>query len=365
MTRALRLAKNGRYTTDPNPCVGCVLVRDGRIVGEGWHRRAGEPHAERNALAQAGTAACGATAYVTLEPCCHHGRTPPCIEALIAAGVVRVVCAMVDPNPLVAGQGLAMLQQAGIETETGVLEVEARELNPGFIKRMEQGRPYVHCKLAASLDGRTAMANGESQWISSEAARRDVQRLRAASSAILTGIGTVLSDDPSLNVRLTADDLPGMKPRDPIRQPLRVVVDSHWRLPLNARMLGLSGMTLVVGVDDAPARMDALEAAGAQVYRCPQQAGRVDLEALMIELAHRGINTILLETGATLAGAMLTAGLVDEIILYLAPHLMGDAAQGLFHLPMVTTMAERMPMKIIDVRQVGSDLRIRLHSVQT
>ena len=212
MARAIQLAELGRYTTDPNPRVGCVLIRDGETVGEGWHRRAGGPHAERNALALAGEAARGATAYVTLEPCCHHGRTPPCTDALIAAGVTRVVCAMVDPNPLVAGKGLTRLRDAGIEAESGVLEAESRALNPGFVKRMEQGRPFVRCKLAASLDGRTAMANGESKWISSDASRRDVQRLRARSSAILTGIGTVLADDPSLNVRLAASDLSGMEP---------------------------------------------------------------------------------------------------------------------------------------------------------
>jgi diaminohydroxyphosphoribosylaminopyrimidine deaminase/5-amino-6-(5-phosphoribosylamino)uracil reductase len=365
MAEAIRIARRGRYTVDPNPCVGCLLVRAGLTVGKGWHNRAGEPHAERHALAQAGNAARGATAYVTLEPCCHHGRTPPCTDALIAAGVARVVCAMPDPNPLVAGQGLAILRQAGITVETGMLESEARALNPGFIKRMEQGRPYVRCKLAASLDGRTAMPNGESRWISSESSRRDVQRLRAASSAILTGIGTVLADDPSLNVRLSTDDLPEMMPGDPIRQPLRVILDSHWRMPLDARMLGLPGATLVVGLDDAPERMDAIEAAGAQIYRCPQQAGQVDLNALMVELAHRDMNDILLETGATLAGAMLTAGLVDELILYLAPHLMGDAARGLFHLPGVTTMAERIPLEIIETRQIGPDLRIRLCFVQT
>ncbi|TCT24085.1 bifunctional diaminohydroxyphosphoribosylaminopyrimidine deaminase/5-amino-6-(5-phosphoribosylamino)uracil reductase RibD [Thiobaca trueperi] len=359
MACALRLAELGRYTTDPNPRVGSVLVRNGNIVGEGWHRRAGEPHAERNALAQAGELARGATAYVTLEPCCHQGRTPPCTDALIAAGVARVICAMIDPNPLVAGKGIARLRQAGIEVETGVLESEAHALNPGFIQRMERGRPFVRCKLAASLDGRTAMPDGESKWISSEASRRDVQRLRAGSSAILTGIGTVLVDDPGLNVRLAASDLPGMEPSDPIRQPLRVVVDSQWRMPLKARMLALPGATLVVGVADAPERMAALKAAGAEVLRAPARDGRVDLTALMVILAQRGINEILLETGATLAGAALAAGLVDEIVLYLAPHLMGDAARGLFHLPAMATMTDRIALELLDVRCVGPDLRIR------
>lgn len=358
MAQAIRLAERGRYTTDPNPRVGCVLMRAGVIVGAGWHRRAGEPHAERLALAAAGEQARGATAYVTLEPCCHQGRTPPCTEALIAAGVARVVCAMTDPNPLVAGKGIASLRQAGIEVETSVLESEARALNPGFIQRMERGRPYVRCKLAASLDGRTAMATGESKWISSDASRRDVQRLRAGSSAILTGIGTVLADDPSLNVRLAASDLPGMEPGDLVRQPLRVVVDSQWRMPLDAQMPSLPGETLIVGIADDPRRIAALAAAGARTYHCPQQDGRVDLTALLAELARRGVNELLLETGATLAGAALAAGVIDELILYLAPHLMGDGAQGLFHLPGLNAMADRVPLDIIDARRIGADLRI-------
>lgn len=364
MARAIRLAEQGRCTTDPNPRVGCVLVRDGRVVGEGWHRRAGEPHAERNALRQASDAARGATAYVTLEPCCHHGRTPPCTEALIAAGVTRVVCAMVDPNPLVAGQGLALLRAAGIDAASGLLEAESRALNPGFVKRMEQGLPYVRCKLAASLDGRTAMPDGESKWISSAEARRDVQHLRAASSAILTGVDTVLADDPSLNVRLTAAELQALEPGSRVRQPLRVVVDGRWRMPTKARMLGLFGATLVAGVAVAPERESALVAAGAQVWRAPDRAGRVDLRALMAELAARGCNEVLLESGPRLAGAMLAEGLVDELVIYLAPHLMGDAARGLFHLPAVTAMADRIALDLLEVRRIGPDIRIRAVPVQ-
>ncbi len=359
MARAIRLAECGHYTTDPNPRVGCVLVREGVVVGEGWHRRAGEPHAERHALAEAGERAHGATAYVTLEPCCHQGRTPPCTDALIEARVARVLCAMSDPNPLVAGKGLEALERAGVACETGVLEAEARALNPGFIKRMEESLPYVRCKLAASLDGRTAMADGESKWISSEPSRLEVQRLRAGSSAILTGIGTVLADDPGLNVRLAPSDLPGMDALGPVRQPLRVVVDSHWRLPREARMLRLPGETLVAGVVDAPQRIAALESAGARVHLCPQWKGRVDLAALMGELARRGINEVLLEAGATLSGAMLAAGLIDEIVLYLAPHLMGDGGRGLFHLPAVTKMADRQSLELLDVCRIGPDLRIR------
>ena len=358
MARAVQLAELGRFTTDPNPRVGCLIVRDGHIVGEGWHRRAGEPHAERHALIEAGERARGATAYVTLEPCCHQGRTPPCTDGLLEAGVARVVCAMVDPNPLVAGRGLRLLAEAGVAVETGLLEAEARALNPGFIKRMERGRPYVRCKLAASLDGRTAMASGESQWITGEAARRDVQRLRAGSSAILTGIGTLLADDPSLNVRLDADDLPGLRPGEAIRQPLRVVLDSLWRTPAIARILTLPGTTLIVGAVDDLGRMAKLKGAGAEVFLCPGDSGQVDLAALMSELARREINEVLLETGPTLAGAAVSEGLVDEILIYLAPHLMGDAGRGLFSLPGIERMRDRIPLAIVDVRAVGRDLRI-------
>ncbi|MBK1656107.1 bifunctional diaminohydroxyphosphoribosylaminopyrimidine deaminase/5-amino-6-(5-phosphoribosylamino)uracil reductase RibD [Allochromatium vinosum] len=359
MARAIGLAERGRYTTDPNPRVGCVLVRDGQVVGEGWHRRAGEPHAEPLALAQAGERARDATVYVTLEPCSHHGRTPPCAEALIAAGVARVVCAMVDPNPRVAGRGVERLRQAGISVEIGCLESEARALNPGFVKRHEQGRPYVRCKLAASLDGRTALATGESKWITSEAARRDVQRWRAGSSAIVTGLGTVLGDDPSLNVRLTAAELSGMAADDPVRQPCRVVVDSYWRTPPSARLLGLPGRTLIAGIGPHDTAAAALEAAGAELIRLPEQAGRVDLAALMAELAQREVNEVLLEAGSTLSGAAVRAGLVDEILLYQAPCLMGQAAKGLFDLPGIDTMLDRVGLEILEVRSIGRDLRIR------
>lgn len=359
MARAIRLAERGRYTTDPNPRVGCVLVRDGQVVGEGWHRRAGEPHAEPLALAAAGEHALGATVYVTLEPCSHHGRTPPCAEALVEAGVTRVVCAMVDPNPRVAGRGIERLRQAGIVVEVGCLESEARALNPGFIKRHEQGRPYVRCKLGASLDGRTALATGESKWITAEAARRDVQRWRARSSAIVTGLGTVLGDDPSLNVRLTAVELPGMAADEPVRQPWRIVVDSYWRTPPESRMLGLPGRTLIAGIGPINETATALEAAGAELIRLPELGGRVDLAALMAELARREINEVLLEAGSTLSGAAVRAGLVDEILLYQAPCLMGQAAKGLFDLPGIDTMADRVALEILEVRRIGVDLRIR------
>jgi len=359
MARALRLAARGLYTTEPNPRVGCVLVRDGEIVGEGWHRRAGEAHAERNALADAGHRSLNATAYVTLEPCCHFGKTPPCTDALLVSGVTRVVVATEDPNPLVAGRGLEFLRSRGVQVESGVLSDQARALNPGFFKRMTEGLPYVRCKLAASLDGRTAMAGGESKWITSDAARRDVQLLRARSSAIVTGIGTLLADDPSMNVRLKPEEWSGCWPGEPLRQPLRVVVDSRLRTPPEARMLSLAGRTLIACTDQDAAHAARLESAGANVYVCPEGGGRVDLESLFRYLARQEINEVLIEAGPTLAGAALQAGLVDELMIYLAPHLMGDDAQGLFRLPGLERMLDRIPVTFEDVRMVGSDIRIR------
>jgi len=356
MARALGLARRGRYTTDPNPRVGCVLVHNGEIIGEGWHRRAGEPHAERIALANAGERAAGATAYVTLEPCCHHGRTPPCTQGLIEAGVSRVVAAMVDPNPLVAGKGLAQLSAAGIRVASGLLEDDARALNPGFIKRMQGYGPYVRLKLAMSLDGRIAMANGESQWITGEAARVDVQRLRAGSSVVLTGIGTVLADDPAMNVRLDPTAL-GLDSDLSIRQPLRAVMDSNARMPVNAKMLGLPGRTLVYVGDQADAK--GLREAGVWVERLPRDtSGRLPWRAVLQSLAQHEVNEVLLECGATLAGSALQAGVVDELIVYMAPHLMGDAARGLVHLPGIEHLGQRIALRCIDVRAVGEDLRL-------
>ncbi len=359
MARAIRLARNGLYTTHPNPRVGCVLVNGGDIVGEGYHRRAGEPHAEPNALAAAGDRARGATAYVTLEPCCHHGRTPPCTEGLIEAGVCRVVAAMEDPNPLVAGQGLERLREAGVEVACGLLQQEAEALNPGFIKRMRDGLPYVRCKLAMSLDGRTAMASGESKWITGEDARRDVQRLRARSSAIVTGIGTVLADDPSMNVRLGREDLPGLPPELEPQQPLRVVLDSQLQISPEARMLTLPGITVIICCADRdPVKRSLLEAAGAQVVRRPAGSDCIDLRSVFEYLATQEINEILLEAGPTLAGAALSEGLVDELVIYVAPHLMGDGGRGLFHLPGLEKMQDRIGLEITDMRSLGSDLRI-------
>ncbi|MEJ2481478.1 MAG: bifunctional diaminohydroxyphosphoribosylaminopyrimidine deaminase/5-amino-6-(5-phosphoribosylamino)uracil reductase RibD, partial [Acidihalobacter sp.] len=313
MARALQLARRGLYTTHPNPRVGCVVVRDGEVVGEGWHERTGEPHAEVHALRAAGEGARGAIAYVTLEPCSHYGRTPPCSDALLEAGVARVVVAMRDPNPRVAGQGLARLAAAGVETASGLMEAEARALNPGFISRMERGRPWVRVKSAMSLDGRTAMASGESQWITGAEARADVQRWRAQADAVLTGSGTVLGDDPSLNVRLAAADL-GIE--GDVRQPLRVVLDTKLSTPPGARMFGLPGKVLLFAAEGAVARRGALEASGAEICEVPADESGLDLEAMLRELGAREINEVHVEAGARLSGALITAGLVDELVLY-------------------------------------------------
>lgn len=348
MARALRLAQRGLYSTSPNPRVGCVIVRDGQVVGEGWHQRAGEPHAEVLALRQAGGAARGATVYVTLEPCSHHGRTPPCANALIDAGVGRVVAAMRDPNPQVAGRGIELLTLAGIRVEVGLMEEAARELNIGFVSRMTRGRPWVRLKTAASLDGKTALLNGQSKWITGEAARADVHRWRARACAILTGVGTVLADDPQMNVR--GVDTP--------RQPLKVVVDSRLDTPPGARIL--AGGALVVAAEAAAERRDALESAGAQVLLLPGEDGRVDLRALLERLAHRGINELHVEAGAALNGALLSAGLVDEWLAYFAPTVLGHHARGLFDMPALTDMAARLSMTLRDARQLGGDLRLIL-----
>ncbi len=347
MARALQLAAQGLNTTTPNPRVGCVLVKGNKVVDEGWHVRAGEPHAEVHALRAAGKNARGATAYVTLEPCSHHGRTPPCAEALIEAGVVRVVCAMQDPNPRVAGQGIARLRAAGIAVESGLMETSARELNVGFVSRMTRGLPWVRSKIAASLDGRTALANGTSQWITGEAARQDVQHWRARSCAVLTGVGTVLADDPQLNVREIAVG----------RQPLRVVLDSALRMSPAARMLQ-GGQTLIYTVSADTLKRDVLTVRGAEVVVLPDAAGQVDLPTVLRDLARRGINEVLVEAGKTLNGALLRAGLVDELVLYLAPQLLGDAARGLADLGELTQLDQRVALAWQDVRHVGGDLRI-------
>ncbi len=352
MALALQLAERGLYTTSPNPRVGCVLVKEGKLLGEGWHERAGAPHAEVHALRGAGAAARGAAAYVTLEPCSHHGRTPPCADALIAAGVARVVIAMQDPNPLVAGQGIARLSAAGIEVEFGLLEAAARELNIGFVSRMTHGMPWLRSKIAMSLDGHTALANGASQWITGAAARRDGHCWRARSCAVLTGIGTVLADDAQLTVREV----------ETTRQPQRVVLDSALRMPLTARILEKGNVLLYTATQDAQ-KIAALQQAGAQVVVLTNAQGQVDLAACLRDLAARGCNEVLVEAGSTLNGALLQAGLIDELVVYLAPQLLGDMARGMAQLGELTKLEQRVELAWQDVRNVGRDLRIvaRVH----
>ncbi|GAB2180045.1 bifunctional diaminohydroxyphosphoribosylaminopyrimidine deaminase/5-amino-6-(5-phosphoribosylamino)uracil reductase RibD [Denitratisoma sp. agr-D3] len=347
MALALRLAERGLNTTTPNPRVGCVLVREGRVVGEGWHEKAGGPHAEVHALQNAGELACGATAYVTLEPCSHFGRTPPCADALIGAGVARVVAAMTDPNPQVAGRGLEKLRVAGIATASGLMQAEAEALNIGFISRMTRGRPWLRLKVAASLDGKTALNNGNSQWITSAEARRDAHRWRARSCAMLTGIGTVRDDDPQLTVR----DIPVS------RQPLRVVVDSRLETPLNARILD-GGNALIVAAEADERRMAALQKRGAEVIVLANGQGKVDLPRLLAELAARGINEVMAEAGYKLNGSLLREGCVDELLIYQAPVLLGDKARGMFDLAELTSLSGKTLLHIGDRRQVGPDQRL-------
>ncbi|BCG62860.1 MAG: diaminohydroxyphosphoribosylaminopyrimidine deaminase/5-amino-6-(5-phosphoribosylamino)uracil reductase [Methyloprofundus sp.] len=350
MARAIQLAKQGQYTTKPNPRVGCVLVRDEAIIAEGWHSRAGQGHAEVEALKNTKGAA-GATAYVTLEPCSHYGRTPPCAEALIKAGVARVVIAMQDPNPLVAGRGVAMLEQQGIEVISGVLEAEAQALNKGFITRMLTNKPYVLSKLAMSLDGRTAMASGESKWITSPAARQDVQKLRAASGAIVTGVDTVLADDPSMNVRIS-----GVQ----VEQPLRVILDSSLRTPVTAKLLSLAGRTLILTCSVDAQKTAMLQQAGAEVYCLKaDQQGRLDLDAVLHFLAEQQVNDVLVEAGSILNGALLEQGLIDECIVYMAPSILGASGRGLFAMPNVHLMVDKKPLQFVDMRKIGMDLRLQ------
>ncbi len=358
MSRALQLAAQGCFTTSPNPNVGCVIVKNGIIVGEGFHRKAGEPHAEVHALRAAGDNARGATAYVTLEPCSHFGRTPPCADALVAAGVARVVAAMEDPNPQVSGRGMRRLADAGVEVQTGLLQSQAEALNPGFIKRMKTGLPYVRLKLAASLDGRTALANGESQWITSPAARADVQRLRAQNSAILTGADTVLMDDPSLNVRW--EQLPAstqaVYPAENVRQPVRIVVDSQCRIKPSARLFSIPGEIWLARANEQGQWPKSVT----QVVVPQAESGKLDLMQLMQTLALRNVNDLWIEAGASLAGALVSAGLVDELIVYLAPKLMGNTARGLVNLPAFSHMSEVADWQWQDVRKIGDDVRLIL-----
>ena len=357
MAQALRLAERGLYTTMPNPRVGCVLVKGDQVIAEGWHYRAGEAHAEVHALQQAGEQARGATAYVTLEPCNHSGRTGPCSEALLAAGVVRVVFAMEDPNPQVAGSGLERLRAAGVVIDGPVLEDDARALNPGFLKRMERKLPFVRCKLAMSLDGRTAMASGQSKWVTGRKSREDVQRLRARSCAIVSGIDTVISDNAALIVRV--DELQLSNADDAAaRQPLRVILDSRLRLGRDAELLRHPSPILLIhnGAQDNAARLNDWPA-HVELLAIPDSHGRIDLLAVLRELARRQCNEVLVEAGATLAGSFLRRGLLDELIIYVAPKLLGSSARPLFDLPL-HTMSAALPVKVRDMRAVGDDWRI-------
>ncbi|MCV6636783.1 bifunctional diaminohydroxyphosphoribosylaminopyrimidine deaminase/5-amino-6-(5-phosphoribosylamino)uracil reductase RibD [Candidatus Albibeggiatoa sp. nov. NOAA] len=358
MARALRLAEKGLWTTDPNPRVGCVIVNDGKVVGEGWHEVTGEAHAEINALNQAKEQAKGATCYVTLEPCCHHGRTPPCTDALIKAGIARVVVAMTDPNPVVASKGIEQLLKAGIKVDTGVLSNEAETLNAGFFMRMRHERPFVRCKLGMSLDGRTAMASGESQWITSQDARKDVQALRARSSAVMTGAGTILADNPKLTVR--DNELPDHLPKPKtIKQPIRVVVDVHLSMPLDAQMLKLEGKTVIFTASQNEDLKSVLKQAGAEVITLPSTPSGINLSVMCQTLAKEyEVNEVLLETGATLGGAMLREQLIDEIVLYIAPMFMGNNARALFNLPHIESLSQHIPLEISDIRAIGRDWRV-------
>ena len=353
MARALQLAQRGLYTTDPNPRVGCVLAQGDKVLAEGWHERAGGPHAEAMALAAAGEAARGSTAYVTLEPCNHHGRTPPCTEALLRAGVAQVIYALRDPNTQVRGGGEQRLLEGGISVRSGLLADASRELNCGYVKRLTTGLPWVRIKLAMSLDGRTALASGESRWITAEPARKDAQRYRARSSAIVTGIGTILADDPAMNVRLPDSD----------RQPLRVVLDSDMRTPPQARVVQRDGAVWVLTAREQLVRRAALQAQKVQVQVLGNAEPQVPLRAVLQRLADAQANEVWVEAGATLTGAFVAAGLFDELVVYVAPALLGPDARPLLHLPALHSLDQRQRLRYTDVTRVGDDLRLTLQRV--
>jgi diaminohydroxyphosphoribosylaminopyrimidine deaminase/5-amino-6-(5-phosphoribosylamino)uracil reductase len=347
MALALRLAEKGLYTTDPNPRVGCVIAAGDRVVGQGWHERAGGAHAEVAALNDAAEPVRGMTAYVTLEPCAHHGRTPPCADALVAAGIARVVVPIEDPHERVDGGGLQKLREAGISVEAGLMAPQAESLNAGFLKRMRTGHPWLRVKSAVSLDGRTGLRNGESKWITGDAARRDVQRWRARSSAILTGIGTVLADDPEMTARVAGA----------VEQPLRVIADSRWRTPLDSRILAGPGTALVAGIGSPP---QELESPGVACLELPADNSGVDLRTLLDELGRREMNEVQVEAGSVLCGALLQQGLVDEVLLYIAPVLLGDGGPGPFAFGPLESMANRTHFRVLETKHVGDDLRLRL-----
>jgi len=348
MSYALRLAEKGLFTTSPNPRVGCVVVNNGRIVGKGWHIRMGEPHAEIYALQEAGVSAKGATVYVTLEPCNHHGRTPPCVDALIQAQVKKVIMAMGDPNPHVNGQGGDRLRKAGIEIQTGLLADEAQQLNIGFITRMHHGYPWVRTKIATSLDGRIALKNGKSQWITDEPARRDGHKWRARSCAVLTGISSVKQDDPQLTVRYIETS----------RQPVRIVADSGLEIPLQAKLLQNPETTWIFTAQADSEKMRQLEGMGARVISLPDMTGKVDLKAMLTELGKSGVNELLVEAGPVLNGALAAAGLVDEFIFYFAPSLLGNSAQAMLALPELADLSEKYNLQVTDFRKIGLDIRL-------
>ena len=366
MSRALQIARRGLYSTDPNPRVGCVIVKDDNILAEGWHQKAGQPHAEIEALKNiaennALENVSGATCYVTLEPCAHHGRTSPCTEALIAAGIKKVVAATIDPNPLVASKGMQQLNESGIETTSGLMETQARELNSGFEMRMRGGRPLVRCKLAMSLDGKTALHNGDSNWISSAESRMDVQKLRARSSAVMTGARTVIEDDPSMNVRSpeafgwTAEEW-----AENGQQPLRVILDSRLDIPVDAKILNLPGDVIIFHASEDEEKKNKLANIGVELVAVDAKRGVEFYQYVLNYLAkEKEINEILLETGSTLSGEMLQAGLIDELIVYLAPTLLGHEAKGLFQLPMINDMSDRVSLNYSDIRTIGKDIRIK------
>ncbi len=361
MATALKLAARGIFSPHPNPRVGCVIANGQNVLGRGRHEFAGGPHAEIAALRDAGEDVKGSTAYITLEPCSHHGRTPPCTEALLSAGVSRIVVASTDPNPQVNGQGLKKLRNAGLAVETGLMAGEAEALNPGFFMRMRKGRPWIRVKTAISLDGRTALGNGDSKWISGEVSRRDVQKWRARSSAVLTGIGTVLADNPAMNVRLD-DSQPGqngLHGQAPGRQPLRIIVDSRWRTPAHSRILADPATAIIAGIREVTVPPE-LEATGVQCISLPAISGRTDLVALLSRLAEMELNEVQVEAGARLCGALLKERLVDEVLIYQAPQLLGEGGPGPFTFGPLESMDERTHLKLLETRRLGNDWRLRL-----
>lgn len=365
MAQALDLAQKGLYSTKPNPAVGCIIVQNGEVVGQGWHQKAGQPHAEPIALAEAGELAKGATAYVTLEPCSHHGKTPPCANALVAAQVSRAVIAMEDPNPLVAGNGIAILENAGIEVVNGVLEDKARELNLGFLYKMENDLPYVRLKMASSLDGRTATQSGESKWITGPESRLEVHRLRARSGALIAGIGTILADDPSMTVRMSDEELAAINLTQENCHPIRVILDPNLSMPLNAKMLSLPGRTILMTsretVDRSPEIVEEIHKAGIEMVAVSAVEDRLDIKSVLRYLAEvEQVNDVMVETGAIVAGAFIQTGLVNELHCFMAPSLMGDQAKPMFALPSVETMDDRIEFSLQSIDRFGDDVRMIL-----